>query len=128
MIKAKGVVHLMIPVTDTAVSRRFYCDLLGFRLIADHGHLVFCKCGPDFVVLGRSETRIEPNVGDDHRIHQAFRVEEEDYDASLSFLRSNGVKVFKEEDRDRGVFVGRSAYFHDPDRNVIELYAPRRSP
>jgi hypothetical protein len=31
------------------------------------------------------------------------------------------VRIFKEEDRKHGTFRGRSAYFHDPDRNVIEI-------
>ena len=127
MIKTSGLVHMMIPVSDTAASRRFYCDLLGLELVSDHGHLVFLKSGDDFVLLGRSEVSIQSNVGDDHRIHQAFRVTDEEYDRALAFLREKGIKVFKEEDRDKGVFVGRSAYFHDPDRNVIELHAPRRA-
>jgi hypothetical protein len=32
-----------------------------------------------------------------------------------------GVDIFKEEDRRSGTFQGCSAYFHDPDRNVIEI-------
>jgi predicted lactoylglutathione lyase len=29
--------------------------------------------------------------------------------------------VFREEKRDQGVFTGRSAYFHDPDNNALEI-------
>jgi hypothetical protein len=32
-----------------------------------------------------------------------------------------GVEVFHEEDRKRGVFVGRQFYIHDPDDTVIEI-------
>ncbi len=31
------------------------------------------------------------------------------------------MRVFLEESRARGTFQGRSAYFHDPDGNVLEL-------
>jgi catechol 2,3-dioxygenase-like lactoylglutathione lyase family enzyme len=36
-------------------------------------------------------------------------------------LAAHNVRIFKEEDRRSGTFHGRSAYFHDPDRNVIEI-------
>ena len=32
-----------------------------------------------------------------------------------------GVEVFEEEDRKKGVFVGRQFYIHDPDGSVIEF-------
>ena len=36
-------------------------------------------------------------------------------------LAQHNVRIFKEEDRRTGTFQGRSAYVHDPDRNVIEI-------
>jgi catechol 2,3-dioxygenase-like lactoylglutathione lyase family enzyme len=50
------------------------------------------------------------------------------YDDALKFLASKGIAVFKEEDRRAGTFQGRSAYFHDPDRNVIEIIDLVRQP
>jgi hypothetical protein len=29
--------------------------------------------------------------------------------------------VFREDERREGVFTGRSAYFHDPDNNALEV-------
>lgn len=126
MIKTKGLVHMMIPVSDTARSREFYCGLLGLELVADHGHLVFCRSGDDYILLGKSEVPIKSNVGDDHRIHQAFHVTDAEYDRALGVFKEKSVRVFKEEFRDKGVFTGRSAYFHDPDGNVIEIHASNR--
>ena len=126
MIKTNGLVHMMIPVSDTARSLEFYCGLLGLELIADHGHLVFCRSGDDFILLGKFEVPIKSNVGDDHRIHQAFHVSDAEYDFALALFKEKGIRVFKEELRDKDVFVGRSAYFHDPDRNVIEIHASNR--
>ena len=54
-------------------------------------------------------------------IHTAFQVTSEEYDRAKEFLASKDVRIFKEEDRRSGTFHGRSAYFHDPDRNVIEI-------
>jgi catechol 2,3-dioxygenase-like lactoylglutathione lyase family enzyme len=38
-----------------------------------------------------------------------------------AFLASKGVEVFEEEDRKKGVFVGRQFYIRDPDGTVLEL-------
>jgi hypothetical protein len=38
-----------------------------------------------------------------------------------SFLGNKNIHIIKEEIREHGTFRGRSAYFHDPDRNVIEI-------
>jgi catechol 2,3-dioxygenase-like lactoylglutathione lyase family enzyme len=45
--------------------------------------------------------------------------------ANVSVL---GRLIFKEEDRRTGTFQGRSAYFHDPDRNVIEIIDLEKGP
>jgi len=44
------------------------------------------------------------------------------------FLARRGIRIFKEEDRRSGTFQGRSAYFHDPDRNVLEIIDLVRGP
>ena len=44
------------------------------------------------------------------------------------FLAEKGIRIFKEEDRRSGTFQGRSAYFHDPDRNVLEIIDLVRGP
>lgn len=121
MIKTKGLVHFTIPVTDMQKSRSFYCDLLGFDLVDENNHMIFCKSQDDHFVLTHSEQPVDPNKGDKHEIHHAFYVGSDEYDRSLAYLSGKGIKVFKEEKREKGVFTGRSAYFHDPDRNVIEL-------
>ena len=39
----------------------------------------------------------------------------------MAELKAKGVDVFREDERDQGVFTGRSAYFHDPDNNALEV-------
>lgn len=121
MIKSEGVVHFTIPVTNLDRSEEFYTNILGLKKIYRNEHMVFVKSGSDYLVLTLSEQPIAPNVGDKHEIHHAFRVNGTAFEAAKDFLATRGVRVFKEEDRRKGVFRGRSAYFHDPDRNVIEI-------
>jgi catechol 2,3-dioxygenase-like lactoylglutathione lyase family enzyme len=121
MIKTNGILHITIPVSDLAKARAFYTDVVGLEFIAqapkDDPHFVFLKTGGDYVVLGREEKR--ERFGE--RIHHAFMVDGDAFDATVAELKARGVNVFREETRAQGVFTGRSAYFHDPDHNALEV-------
>jgi catechol 2,3-dioxygenase-like lactoylglutathione lyase family enzyme len=122
MIKTKGVLHITIPVSDPARSRAFYTDILGLDYVGqapkgDHPHFVFLKSGSDYVVLGRESNR--ERFSD--IIHHAFMVDGDAFDATVAELKAKGVNVFREDERVEGVFTGRSAYFHDPDNNALEV-------
>lgn len=120
-INLRKLVHFTIPVTDLDRAEAFYTGLLGFRRVRRSGHMCFLRCGDDLFVLTHSEKPVDPNPPDRHEIHTAFLAQGADYDAALQTLAAAGVRVFLEEARDRGTFQGRSAYFHDPDGNVIEI-------
>jgi len=122
MIKTKGILHITIPVSDPARSRAFYTDILGLEYVGqapkgDNPHFVFLKSGADYVVLGREASR--ERFSD--IIHHAFMVDGDAFDATVAELKAKGVDVFREDQRDEGVFTGRSAYFHDPDNNALEV-------
>ena len=128
MVKVKGVVHFSIPVTDLARSRKFYTELLGLDFIeAPPGSgMVFLGAGADYLVLCESATPINPNVGNETRVHHAFKVDPENYEQTKRSLEQSGIEILAEEDRKKGVFVGRQFYFHDPDRNVLEITESQR--
>jgi catechol 2,3-dioxygenase-like lactoylglutathione lyase family enzyme len=123
MIEPKAVVHFSIPVSDLAASRRFYTEILGLELVHDapaYG-MVFLRAGDDHVILAKSEGPVRRSDKDSRRAHHAFKVEASKYDEAKTFLASKGVEVFEEEDRKKGVFVGRQFYIRDPDGTVIEF-------
>lgn len=123
MINMKGLTHFTIPVKDLQRSKDFYCNLLGFKFERENKHMVFLSCQDDYFVLTHSKKPVDPNPGDEHDIHTAFYVDADEYDRAVKYLEENGVRVFKEEERHGdATFTGRSAYFHDPDRNVLELH------
>jgi catechol 2,3-dioxygenase-like lactoylglutathione lyase family enzyme len=128
MLKLSNVVHFTIPVKDLDRSEEFYVTLLGLERVRRTGHMLFMRCGEASFVLTLSENPIDPNKGDRHEIHTAFLVNGEDYDRAKQTLAQHNVRVFKEEDRRTGTFQGRSAYFHDPDRNVIEIIDLEKGP
>src|SRR5712691_11733738 len=108
MIRTQGILHVTIPVGDLGRSRAFYTEVLGLEFVAqapkDDPHFVFLKSGADYVVLGREVSR--GRFSD--IIHHAFMVDGDAYDATVA-------------ERKDGVFTGRSAYFHDPDGNALEV-------
>jgi catechol 2,3-dioxygenase-like lactoylglutathione lyase family enzyme len=128
MIKTHGVLHFTIPVKDLDRAAAFYKDIFGFEHIRRNKHMLFMQSGQDSFVLTHSEKPVDPNPEDGTAIHSAFRVTPEEYDRAMKFLKEKGIKILKEEDRDTGTFQGRSAYFEDPDRNVLEIMDLRRGP
>jgi catechol 2,3-dioxygenase-like lactoylglutathione lyase family enzyme len=128
MLKTQGVVHFTIPVSDLDRSEKFYTEIMGMKRLRRNSHMVFLRAGEDCLVLARSVKPIEPNAGNAHDIHHAFRVAPQDYERAKAFLAESGIRIFKEEDRRSGTFRGRSAYFHDPDRNVLEIIDLVRGP
>lgn len=128
MLNTAGFVHFTIPVKDLDRSEAFYTGVLGLRKLRRNNHMVFMDAHGTSFVLTLSENPIEPNRGDKHDIHTAFRVSAAEYDRAKTELAEKGIRIFKEEDRPAGTFQGRSAYFHDPDRNVIEIIDLVRGP
>lgn len=128
MIKVTGVAHFSIPVSDLAKSRKFYTELLGLDFIeAPPGSgMVFLSAGADYLVLCESTTSINPNIENDIRVHHAFKIDPENYEQAKLSLKQSGIEILAEEDRKKGVFVGRQFYFNDPDRNVLEITESQR--
>ncbi|MBI1988818.1 MAG: VOC family protein [Betaproteobacteria bacterium] len=123
MIEPKGVVHFSIAVSDLAASRNFYTQILGLKLVNDASAngMVFLRAGDDHVILARSDAPLQRGAADSRRAHDAFKVDAAKYDDAKAFLASKGVEVFEEENRKKGVFVGRQFYIRDPDGTVIEF-------
>lgn len=128
MIKTHGVLHFTIPVRDLNRAESFYRETFGFERVRRNKHMVFMQSGSDNFVLTYSDTPVNPNPPNGTAIHTAFRVTPEEYDKALEFLNEKGIKILKSEVRDDGTFQGRSTYFEDPDRNVLEVMDLRRGP
>ena len=123
MIEPQGVVHFSIAVSDLARSRKFYTELLGLTLVHDGSSfgMVFLRAGSDNVILARSDAPLQRSHADSRRAHHAFKIDPTKYEEAKHYPASQGVEVFEEEDRKKGVFVGRQFYIRDPDGKVIEF-------
>ena len=123
MVAIKSVAHFSIPVSDVAASTKFYTDIVGCRHLATvaGGQMAFLDAAGTCLILVKRAPSINP-VPDNHRgVHHSFAVAHEDYPGALDHLRSRGVAITFEEDRQGGVLNGPRAYFNDPDGTVLEF-------
>jgi catechol 2,3-dioxygenase-like lactoylglutathione lyase family enzyme len=114
MLKIRGVVHFTIPVKDLDRAETFYTEIMGMERLRRNRHMVFMRAGEDCFVLTYSQNPVEPNAGDAHDIHHAFRVTAQDYDAAKAFLAEKGIRIFKEEDRRSGTSGAAAPIFTIP--------------
>jgi glyoxylase I family protein len=123
MIEPRGVVHFSIAVSDLDASRKFYTEVLGLTLVQELSAqgMVFLRAGRDHVILARCDVPIQRNLKDSRLAHHAFRIDADKYEDTKAFLTAKGVEIFEEENRKKGVFVGRQCYIRDPDGTVIEF-------
>ena len=126
MIKLASIGHVLLRVADEEASKRFYHDVLGFRVAEqdpEHGG-VFMTLGDGFHTIditqhpaAREASR--PVTGGLGLVHIAFKV------ASYAALRDayahlldSGVEIQRAVDH----ICQRSIYFTDPDGNGLEIY------
>src|ERR1700746_3038347 len=126
MIKRSGIGHVNLRVADQEASKRFYRDVLGFRIAEedpDHGG-VFMTLGENFHTLdiGQHPAPDEaqrPQRGQIGLGHIAFQVGS--YAAlrdAYTHLVRNGVAIMRATNH----VNQRSFYFADPDGNTLEIY------
>jgi catechol 2,3-dioxygenase len=126
MIQLTGIGHVLLRVANEEASKRFYRDVLGFRVAEEdpeHGG-VFMTLDDSFHTLdiaqhSSPQDAPRPQRGQVGLVHIAFKV------GSYSALREayrhllrNGVEIMRATDH----VSQRSIYFADPDGNGLEIY------
>ena len=115
-MRAAGVHHVSINVTDVPAALTFYTEVLGLTQRTDR---------PDFGIGGawldaggQQVHLIDAPMPEQKGQHFAFRVE--DIDAAVADLRAQGVDVSEP----KAVGTGRQCFLHDPCGNMVELNQP----
>ncbi|HEX3991333.1 MAG TPA: VOC family protein [Acetobacteraceae bacterium] len=126
MINLSSIGHVLLRVTDEEASKRFYRDVLGFRIAEqdpEHGG-VFMTLGDGFHTIDIAQhptpqDASKPRHGQLGLAHIAFKVAS--YEAlrdAYAHLLNNGVEIQRAADH----VCQRSIYFNDPDGNGLEIY------
>ena len=126
MMQLKGIGHVLLRVLDLHRSRKFYSDVLGFRVLEEdpeHGGTFMALEGQshaiDLFPVTDAEAAERQMPGVRGLGHIAFRVESEvALKDAYATLREHGVEIVRTIDH----VSQKSIYFHDPDGNVLEIY------
>jgi len=128
-----GVVESILYVDDVPRATAFYGDALGCRCLAGDGQrfqaldagghgvlLLFQRGGTLAPQVVASGGVIPPHDGSGPH-HIAFAIDAATYDEWCAQLAAHGIAIESETQWERG---GRSLYFRDPDRHLVELVTP----
>ena len=129
-----GVVETILYTDDLARATAFYCDVLGLApMKGDHERFQAIDSGAGRVLLlfkrgGTLAPQPLPNGGGvipphdgSGPLHIAFAIAAADYGTWCARLIDHGVGIESETQWERG---GRSVYFRDPDKHLVELVTP----
>jgi catechol-2,3-dioxygenase len=133
MIKLQRLGHIVLRVADVERSKRFYTELLGFRVLEEdpnHGG-VFLSLGDDSHCLDLQPST-DPSLGPTPPQwrsraglglgHVAFTVADRAaLQAAHATLTEHGVEIIAALDH----VSQESIYFRDPDGNILECYWER---
>jgi catechol 2,3-dioxygenase len=127
MLRIKRLGHVGIFVRDIEKSKKFYTEILGFKVsdINEQG-IVFLRCGTDHhdTVLVSLSKEGQGSVQAERREIQQISYEVdrvEDLREALKFLKEKGVTIVSGL-RQRGPGNDKTIDFLDPDGNNLQLY------
>src|SRR5581483_12382776 len=126
-----GVVETCLYVDDLERAARFYEDVFEFKRligderfcalsVADRGVLLLFKKGATLEAMPTPGGDIPPHDGSG-QLHLAFSIPADAAEPWHQRLHALGIAIESTVEWPRG---GRSLYFRDPDRHLVELITP----
>ena len=125
MARVNGILETSLYVNDIERSTKFYRDLFRFNVVATGDRLVALEAGKNQLLLlfkkGASAQLPKGATDGDGELHLAFSISAEEFSDWKAMLLHRNIVIEEEKMWD---YVGRSIYFRDPDRHLIELATP----
>jgi catechol 2,3-dioxygenase-like lactoylglutathione lyase family enzyme len=125
MPRVDGVLETALYVADPDRSAAFYRDVFGFEVVDAGDRLVALGVAPRQILLlfkkGASAGLPLTPHGGGGELHLAFGVPAAEIGKWADWLRAKGIPIEDDKAWGRG---GRSLYFRDPDRHLLEVASP----
>ena len=121
-IPVTGVSELVLEVVDLEASEAFYAGALGLPVVdrwPDREAIWVMAGDRTRIGLWRPQVGLHGSRGGVH-VHFALHIDDADYDDAIASLKAAGLDVREHEFATRP--RSRSAYVHDPDDHLVELW------
>jgi len=126
MVRIKELGHILVRVLDLDRSKKFYTEVLGFKILEEdpeHGGTFLALDGQSHSIDLFQVKDVDAAQGQTPGVrglgHIAFRVESEDaLKEAYATLQDQGVEITRTIDH----VSQKSLYFNDPDGNTLEIY------
>jgi catechol 2,3-dioxygenase-like lactoylglutathione lyase family enzyme len=122
-MKPERIDYTIVFARDMAKMRRFYQDVLGFEVARELGpQWVEYRVGENVLALTERGLMFDDAATPQGALslQMAFRMGHDELEEGIAGLRAAGVVVDGPADQPWG---HRTAFFRDPDGNVLELFA-----
>ena len=120
----RAIDYTVIFVRDMAAMRRFYEDILGFRLTRELSpNWIEYQVGDNTLALARPRLTAAdaPTPNGSASLQMAFKVSPPEVDQCAEELVRRGVDLLSPPTDQ--VFGHRTLFFRDPDGNLLEVFA-----
>ncbi len=114
MVRASGIDHVVLHVSDVERAKKFYTEVLGMAVYRENGRQAFLHAGPQGVALFEKQGDTPLTTGNDLN-HLALSVADGTYETLKADLERYGVAVSGRPGEDRCI------YFRDPDGHRLQL-------
>jgi catechol 2,3-dioxygenase-like lactoylglutathione lyase family enzyme len=120
----RAIDYTVIFARDIAAMRRFYEDILGFRLLRElsPGWIEY-RVGDNILALAEPRLTVAdvPTPSGSASLQLAFKVSAAEVDQCADELVRQGVDILSPPTDQ--VFGHRTLFFRDPDGNLLEVFA-----
>ena len=120
-----GILETALYVADLERAKSFYQEVFGFPAIFEHERLVamaVCERQVLLLFLRGASANLPVSAHDGGgESHLAFAVSATELSDWQAWLKEKAIPIEEDHAWDRG---GRSLYFRDPDRQLLEVGSP----
>ena len=116
-LRVTGIDHVVLHVGNLERSKKFYMELLGFKVAHESSWQSFLSCGNQQVALFEMRGDGDIHAGSEMN-HMELRLDEGEYEDVKAMLEAAGVEVQGRPGDDRCL------YFSDPDGHRLQVLTP----